>query len=98
MDRDVETHPSGFSEASVTRSSWRELQTLLGIIVIGAAGYWTFRTRKKPEVFVCLLLAAISYLPVSGIFLLNATVAEHWIYLPSAFLFLAVCLTTQALD
>ena len=97
VDRDVETRPSGFSEASVTRSSWRELQTLLGLIVLSSAAFWTFRARKKPDVFVCLLLAAISYLPVSGIFLLNATVAEHWLYLPSAFLFLGVCLTTQAL-
>jgi tetratricopeptide (TPR) repeat protein len=97
MDRDVETHPSGFSETSVTRSSWRELQTLLGIILITAAVYWTAHARKQPAVFTCLLLVAISYLPVSGIFLLNATVAEHWMYLPSAFLFLAACLTTQAL-
>src|SRR6185437_11266124 len=39
------------------------------------------------------LLAGISYLPVSGISLLNATVAEHWFYVPSAFLLLAACLT-----
>jgi predicted Zn-dependent protease len=29
-------------------------------------------------------------LPISGIVALNASVAEHWIYLPSAFFFLAV--------
>src|SRR5262249_2108004 len=34
--------------------------------------------------------ALISYLPVSGIISLNATAAEHWIYLPCAFLFLAI--------
>ncbi len=97
MDRDVETQPSGFSEASVTGASWRELQTLLGIAVMAMAVYGIIRVRKKPDAFVCLLLAGISYLPVSGIFLLNATVAEHWIYLPSTFLFLAICLTTQTL-
>ena len=97
MDRDVETHPTGFSEKSVTRSSWRELQTLLGLALIAGVIYWGIRTRKKPAIFVCLLLAAICYLPVSGIFPLNATVAEHWMYLPSAFLFLAVCLTIESL-
>ena len=42
--------------------------------------------------FSALLLALIAYLPVSGIVALNATAAEHWIYLPSAFFFLAVAL------
>lgn len=95
MERDVETHPSGFGEASVTHAAWRELQTLLGIILIAAVFYWIWRARAHSAVFVSLVLAICSYLPVSGIFLLNATVAEHWIYLPSAFLLLAVCLTSQ---
>jgi protein O-mannosyl-transferase len=97
MDRDVETHPSGFSQASVTQASLRELQTLLGLILIVAALYWIVRMRHERVLFVCLLLTLISYLPVSGIFVLNASVAEHWMYLPSAFLFLAVCLTIQNL-
>jgi protein O-mannosyl-transferase len=97
MDRDVETHPSGFSETSVTGASWRELQTLLGIILIAGVIYWTVRARKQHAVLACLLLAAASYLPVSGILLLNATAAEHWMYLPSAFLFLAACLAIKSL-
>jgi tetratricopeptide (TPR) repeat protein len=93
MDRDVETQPSGFSEASLARAAWRELQTLLGLVLIAAFFYWLFRARKRnPAVFVCLLFAVISYLPVSGIVALNATVAEHWIYLPSSFLFLAIAI------
>jgi predicted Zn-dependent protease len=39
----------------------------------------------------------LSYLPVSGVVLLNATVAEHWIYLPTTFLFLAVALNCARL-
>jgi Tfp pilus assembly protein PilF len=35
----------------------------------------------------------VAYLPVSNLFSLNATVAEHWLYVPSAFLFLAAALT-----
>src|SRR6185436_4969641 len=36
-----------------------------------------------------LLAAGMAYLPVSNLFTLNATVAEHWLYVPSAFLFAA---------
>jgi tetratricopeptide (TPR) repeat protein len=90
MDRDVETHPSGFNQASLSGAAWRELQTLLGILLIAALIYWMVRARKRnPAVFACLLFAVISYLPISGIVSLNASVAEHWIYLPSAFFFLA---------
>ncbi|HEY2614147.1 MAG TPA: tetratricopeptide repeat protein [Chthoniobacterales bacterium] len=90
MDRDVETHPEGVNEASVKSAAWRELQTLLGILLIAAGLFWLWRSRKQdPAIFCCLLLAAIAYLPISGIFLLNASIAEHWLYLPTAFLFLA---------
>jgi tetratricopeptide (TPR) repeat protein len=91
MDRDVETQPSGFSEASLAHAAWRELQTLLGFVLIAGFCYWLFRAGKRsPRTFTCLLFALVSYLPVSGIVALNATAAEHWIYLPSAFLFLAI--------
>ena len=97
MDRDVETHPTGFDEPSLTGAAWRELQTLLGILLAGAVVYWIIRAHQHHRaVFACLLLAVISYLPVSGIVALNATIAEHWIYLPSAFLFLAAA--TQAVE
>ncbi len=91
MDRDVESHPFGSSDASVRGAAWRELQTLLGIVLIAAALYWLLRSRKQdPAIFGCLVLAALAYLPVSGAFSLNASIAEHWLYLPTAFLFLAV--------
>jgi protein O-mannosyl-transferase len=92
MDRDVETQPSGFNDASLAHAAWRELQTLLGLALIAAFFYWLWRARKRPPVFACLLFALVSYLPVSGIVALNATAAEHWIYLPTAFLFLAAAL------
>ena len=98
MDRDVETQPSGFNEASLAGAAWRELQTLLGILLIAALIYWMVRARKRnPAAFACLSFAVISYLPLSGIVALNASVAEHWIYLPSAFFFLAVALEIAAL-
>lgn len=98
MDRDVETQPSGFSEASLAHAAWRELQTLLGLVLIAAFFFWLLRARKrKPVVFACLLLALLTYLPVSGIITLNATAAEHWIYLPTTFLFLALALEGMSL-
>jgi protein O-mannosyl-transferase len=93
MDRDVETQPTGFNEASLSHAALRELQTLAGLILIAAFLYWLIRSRKRaPAVFMSLLFALITYLPVSGIVALNATAAEHWVYLPSAFLFLAIAL------
>jgi tetratricopeptide (TPR) repeat protein len=89
MDRDVETHPFGFAPASLRAASWRELQSLLGCVLLAALSYGLWRARRDPPIFLPLLLAIISYLPVSGLVTLNATVAEHWLYLPSAFLFLA---------
>lgn len=93
MDRDVETQPHGLSPTSLTMASLRELQTLLGIVLLAAFFYWMWRSkRSKPAVFACLLLALIAYVPISGIVALNATVAEHWIYVPSAFFFLAAAI------
>jgi len=93
MDRDVETQPTGFSEASLSHSAWRELQTLVGIVLVAGFIYWLLSARKrKRAVFISLGCALLTYLPVSGVVSLNATVAEHWIYLPSAFLFIAVAL------
>ena len=98
MDRDVESHPFGSSDASVRGAAWRELQTLAGIVLLGAAVWFLIRSRKKdPTVFGCLVLAALAYLPVSGAFSLNATVAEHWLYLPAAFLFLGAAVAVSRL-
>jgi hypothetical protein len=98
MDRDVESHPTGPGEASVESAARLELQTLLGVLLIAATVYWMVRSRTRdPAVFACLILAAISYVPVSGIMPLNATLAEHWLYVPLAFLFLAAALALSRL-
>ena len=90
MDRDVESHPFGSNDARTRSLAWRELETLAGIVLIAATIYWLVRSRKgDPVVFACLALAALAYIPVSGALPLNATIAEHWLYLPTAFLFLA---------
>jgi tetratricopeptide (TPR) repeat protein len=98
MERDVESHPFGPSDASVRGAAWRELQTLAGVVLIAAAIYWLMRSRKRdPVVFTCLVLAVLAYVPVSGAFSLNASIAEHWLYLPAAFLFLATIVAISRL-
>src|SRR5436190_3605643 len=93
MERDVENHPWGYNPASLTAGAWRELQTLAGLIVLGVLLWWTGRSRKRePAIFALLICAAISYLPVCGLFSLNANIAEHWIYVPLAFILLAIAL------
>ncbi|MDQ3198894.1 MAG: tetratricopeptide repeat protein [Verrucomicrobiota bacterium] len=97
MERDVATHPQGSTAARMDIAAWRELQTLLGLVLIAACLYGIWRSRRRPAVAVPLILAAVCYLPISGLIALNATVAEHWFYLPSAFLFLggaAACETS----
>jgi len=100
MERDVETHPEAVESAARAEVAVRrELQTLLGILLGAGAVYWMVRSRRQDDtVSICLLLALIAYLPVSGIFPLNATIAEHWLYLPTAFLFLAIGLTLSRLS
>ena len=98
MERDVETHPSGFGNESMSGAAWRELQTLGGLVLLAAYIYWLMRGRNRDRAaYLLLLLGAISYLPVSGLVTLNATAAEHWLYLPTTFLFLALGLVLAQL-
>lgn len=94
MEREVEAQLS--PGADMTAVARRELQTLLGMSLLAAGIYWGVRARRRDRtVFALLVLGVVSYLPMSGIILLNASVAEHWLYVPSAFLFLA---TTVAIS
>jgi tetratricopeptide (TPR) repeat protein len=91
MERDVENHPWGYNPTSLTAAAWRELQTLAGIIVLGVLPWWAWRSWKcEPAIVTLLIFAGVSYLPVCGFFSLNANIAEHWVYVPLAFLLLAV--------
>lgn len=98
MERDVENHPWGYNPASLTAGAWRELQTLAGMIVLGVLLWGTWRSwKREPAIFTLLIFAGVSYLPVCGVFSLNANIAEHWIYVPLAFLFLAIALQMTAI-
>ncbi|MEA3212468.1 MAG: protein O-mannosyl-transferase [Chthoniobacter sp.] len=96
MERDVTTLPQATPEATRRNAQFREYQTLLGVLlIVGFAAWWRRAWRTAPEVALCLAAGVLAYLPVSNLFSLNATVAEHWLYLPGAFLFLAALLSMQ---
>jgi len=94
MERDVSTHPQDEMHATLRNARKREYQTLLGVLLIlGLAAWWRRAQRLDPNVGLALGAALLAYLPISNLFPLNATVAEHWLYVPSAFLFLAAALS-----
>ncbi len=91
MERDITTVPQATPEATLRNARVREYQTLLGVlIVLGLAAWWRWSRKRTPDAALALSAAALAYLPISNLFSLNATVAEHWLYVPSAFLFIAV--------
>ncbi len=94
MERDVSTHPQDSVDATLRNARQREYQTLLGVLlIIGGAGWWRRAARVDPHIPLALGAGLVAYLPVSNLFSLNATVAEHWLYVPSAFLFFAAGLS-----
>ena len=97
MERDVTTAPQRSPEATRRNAQLREYQTLLGVLLVLALGTWLHREwRERSAAALCLWACVVAYLPISNLFSLNATVAEHWLYLPGAFLFLAVFLAIRA--
>lgn len=98
MDREVDARPTDSSEHNMKTFADREMQTLLGAILVAGMIYWGVQAYKRNSpVWKLLLLTGLTYLPVSGLIALNAPVAEHWIYIPTAFLFLTIAVTMIAL-
>ena len=97
MERDVS---SGVGRPQERREigQRREWQTLLGLALIAAcAVWWRWTKRAAPIAALALTAAFTAYLPVSNLFPLNASVAEHWLYVPLAFLFIAAAATFREL-
>ena len=98
MERDVASkHAEGGQPGSVAQSG--NLQTAAGVILLAGllAGFLWCR-RSVPEAAVAMVAAGIAYFPISNVTSLNATVAEHWLYVPSAFLFAAGGLLLRRLN
>ena len=73
----------------LSRESWRktvasEYLSILGLVVLAAFIYGCARSGigQRARIMGTVWFFA-AYLPVSNIVQLNATVAEHWLYLPS---------------
>lgn len=65
-------------------------KTLLGLALAGAFlawAAWGWRNRRQSA--LALGAMAATFLPCSNLLRLNATFAEHWFYIPSAFLLMA---------
>ncbi|MEY2491745.1 MAG: protein O-mannosyl-transferase [Verrucomicrobiota bacterium] len=83
-----------------TRQSWRASVSseYLSILGLGVFVLFTFGCIKKGAGQQMRIIGAIwflaAYLPVSNIVPLNATMAEHWLYLPSVgfLIFIAGCI------
>ena len=96
MERDISTVPQATPDATLRNARLREYQTLLGVLlVLGLAAWWRWAHRRAPDAALALSAAALAYVPISNLFSLNATVAEHWLYVPSAFLFLALAISLR---
>ncbi|MEI9894482.1 MAG: tetratricopeptide repeat protein [Chthoniobacter sp.] len=96
MERDVTTRPLDTPEATFREARVLEYQTLAGVLLfIGFILWIRYCLRCEPLAALCLAAFIVAYLPISNLLPLNATIAEHWLYVPGAFLLLAVALTLQ---
>lgn len=94
MERDVSTRPQDSVDATLRNARLREFQTLAGALLLLGLLAWGQRGRRlDPLIPLALGSFLVAYLPISNVLSLNATAAEHWLYVPSAFLFLAAART-----
>ncbi len=94
MERTV-FNPAAFNSEK-TRREWIELEylSIAGLIVTAALVFFTLRRGEGQRVRIFgAAWFIVAYLPVSNLIDLNATVAEHWLYLPSVgfLIFIAGC-------
>jgi protein O-mannosyl-transferase len=64
---------------------------IAGILIFGSlVAFAAIAKKRNPPIFFCLMWFLITLLPVSNLYPLNAYMAEHWLYLPSLGIFMAV--------
>jgi tetratricopeptide (TPR) repeat protein len=84
MERSV-SEPASLASRESWRSSIRfEYLSLAGATVLAAFAFGAFRkgAGRSARIFGASWFL-LTYLPISNLFQLNASVAEHWLYLPS---------------
>lgn len=89
MERNITPKPDGSDGPMLTIAG-----TIIALALL--ATLWWSR-RRHPQATLALLGAGIAYFPISNVLRLNATAAEHWLYVSSAYLFAAVALITLEL-
>ena len=98
MERDVSTKPMGDVATTLRWARLRELQTLAGFLVaVGLLLWWRWSRQRAPDSALALVCALATWLPISNVVSLNATVAEHWLYVPAAFVIAAGLFTARAI-
>jgi len=98
MERDVSSKPVGDPATTLRWARLREAQTLAGIVIaFGLVWWWRKARRLAPDAALALACFAVTWMPVSNLFSLNATVAEHWLYVPGAFLIAAILFSGRAI-
>ncbi len=94
MERDLVPLDAGNTAETLRRARLREAQTILGFALFAGFLFWCRRAWRRDRLaFACLLAFFAAYLPISNLFSLNAAAAEHWLYVPCAFLLLALFLS-----
>jgi tetratricopeptide (TPR) repeat protein len=84
VERTVETPTVMPGNGSWRHAIGKEHLTVMGILAAAALLYGAFRKGKaRPIRAFGAAWFILAYLPISNFFELNATVAEHWLYLPS---------------
>ena len=95
MERDVNSGVGAPAEREAN-AGWREWQTMLGMaLIVCGIVWWRWSRRRAPVAVLALIAGLVAYLPVSNLFALNASVAEHWLYVPMAFLFIAAAMSMK---
>ena len=91
VERTVLTRADAWPSERWSTAIQREYLSLLGILTAAALLYGALRKGKAQGIRVLgASWFVLAFLPVSNLFELNATVAEHWLYLPSVGLLLFI--------
>jgi len=69
--------------------AWTAAVGYAALLALIALAVWAVR-RQRPRVTFGIAWFLINWLPISGLFPLNAPLAEHWMYIPMAGFWLAV--------
>src|SRR6185503_3879987 len=80
-------------EQTIAFDGWRGTQlTLTGICALAAlVGLMAIYWRRSRSICFALVWFFLFFLPISNLWPLNATLAEHWMYFPSIGFIWATC-------